>query len=164
VYYSITLPRTLGANDTIILAVDTIESHAAHPLPPTLKQSETQSLVHETVALVTSPYATANQLTKIRSETPQIHSFSQPKSLQRFASGEVATKTGSILTYGPFVGLPASDSPLFAETIQAAIKIHFEYNHPILTLSTLRRVAEISHWGANLNIQDDINLRNDAAV
>jgi oligosaccharyltransferase complex subunit alpha (ribophorin I) len=27
-------------------------------------------------------------------------------------------------------------------------------------ITSLKRVAEISHWGANLNIQNDIALRN----
>lgn len=30
----------------------------------------------------------------------------------------------------------------------------------MLAVKSLRRVAEISHWGANLNINDDIHLYN----
>ena len=40
------------------------------------------------------------------------------------------------------------------------VTIHFNFDFPVLELTKYKRAAEISHWGANLNIQDEINLFN----
>jgi len=38
--------------------------------------------------------------------------------------------------------------------------LHYVYEYPVIEVLDLKRSAEISHWGANLNIQDDIVLHN----
>jgi oligosaccharyltransferase complex subunit alpha (ribophorin I) len=40
------------------------------------------------------------------------------------------------------------------------VSVQYGHDAPVLALRTLRRAAEISHWGANLNIQDEIELYN----
>jgi oligosaccharyltransferase complex subunit alpha (ribophorin I) len=40
------------------------------------------------------------------------------------------------------------------------IVIHYSHGQPVLEVTQLKRAAEISHWGANLNIQDEIHLHN----
>ncbi|KAF8311164.1 oligosaccharyl transferase alpha subunit [Clavulina sp. PMI_390] len=163
VYYSVNLPKPLGVNDTISITVSSIESHAAYPLPAVAKQNEAQSLVYETSSYIPSPYTTLTQKTKLKAPTPNIHSYSQPSSLSRFTTDIPFTKSSATVTYGPFYDLPASDSHSWAERNQEAVKVHYQYDGPVLTVAKLRRAAEISHWGANLNVQDDIELRNDAA-
>ena len=79
-----------------------------------------------------------------------------------FAGDNIATKshTGGTVTYGPFHDLPPSSNPAFVEKNQRKISIHYEFGFPMLAIKSLRRTAEISHWGANLNIQDEIHLHN----
>jgi oligosaccharyltransferase complex subunit alpha (ribophorin I) len=148
-------------NDTLSLVVSTIESHPSSPLPGVAKQTDKQSLLYETNAYVASPYKTVNQRTKIKSPTPDIHSYTNPPSLSRFAVDTPVTKSGASVTYGPFRDISSSDGKHFADSIQETVKIHFQYDSPVLTVAKLRRAVEISHWGANLNIQDGIHLRND---
>ena len=38
--------------------------------------------------------------------------------------------------------------------------MQYQYDVPVLEITKLERAAEISHWGANLNIQDNIWLHN----
>ena len=38
--------------------------------------------------------------------------------------------------------------------------MHYYYEYPVLEITKLERAAEISHWGANLNINNDIQLHN----
>lgn len=163
VYYSVTLPKSLSVNDTISLVVSSIESHASYPLPAVAKQTEGQSLVYETEAYIVSSYPTLNQRTKIKAPSPAIHSHSNPDSLTKYTTDVPVTKSGASVTYGPYFDLPASDGKQFAAKIQELVKIHYPYDTPVLSVPTLRRAAEISHWGANLNIQDDIHLRNDGS-
>jgi oligosaccharyltransferase complex subunit alpha (ribophorin I) len=153
----------LGVNDTLSFIVSTIESHSSSPLPAVAKQTDKQSLLYETSAYIASPYNTASQRTKIKSPTADIHSYSNPSSLSRFTSNAPVTKSGASITYGPYHDMPPSDGKHFAESIQETVKIHYQYDNPVLTIAQLRRAAEISHWGANLNIQDDIHLRNDGS-
>lgn len=148
-------------NDTLSLLIYSIESHASYPLPAVAKQNEAQSLVYETDAYITSPYVTLDQRTKLKAPSPNIHSFSNPASLTKFTTDSPATKSGATVTYGPYFDIPPSDGKQFAQKTQETVKVHYQYDTPVLTVAKLRRAAEISHWGANLNIQDDIHLRND---
>ena len=161
VYYSISLPQVLAVNETVTLLINIIETHATSPLPATAKQADAQSLVYETGAYVLSPYATLSQKTRLRSPSPTIHSYSQPQSLSRYAANAPVTKSGAIVTYGPYHNIPPSSDRNFFNDVQETVKIHYDFNQPVLTVSSLRRAAEISHWGDNLNIQDDIKLVND---
>lgn len=70
------------------------------------------------------------------------------------------SNTGGAITYGPFHDLPPSSNTAFVEENQQEISIHYEFGFPMLAIKTLRRAAEVSHWGANLNIQDEIHLYN----
>jgi len=71
------------------------------------------------------------------------------------------TKSGAVVTYGPYQDIPPSADKNFLDDVQETVKIHYGFDLPVLTVSRLRRAAEISHWGDNLNIQDDIKLIND---
>ncbi|KAJ1042813.1 hypothetical protein NDA10_006373 [Ustilago hordei] len=65
-------------------------------------------------------------------------------------------KSGSIVTFGPFEK-HASHTP---NTPIPQGKVHFQVDAPQATIISLDRVAEISHWGDALSIQDRILLRN----
>jgi oligosaccharyltransferase complex subunit alpha (ribophorin I) len=36
--------------------------------------------------------------------------------------------------------------------------VHFESKDPVVGLRKLKRSVEVSHWGGNLNIQDEMEL------
>lgn len=90
-----------------------------------------------------------------RSPTPNILSHSSVKS--EYARDNTVTKASSTVTLGPFHSLPAT---LGGDLDRSPFSVHFETSEPIVGVKTLRRSAEVSHWGANLNIQDDIHLVN----
>jgi len=46
------------------------------------------------------------------------------------------------------------------ENTQRTVTVRFKYEEPVIEFKSLQRTAEISHWGSNLNIQDDIFLHN----
>lgn len=99
-----------------------------------------------------------------RSPSPKIVSYSEPAELQKYAgitADSVATRSGAVVTYGPFQDLPATTGLPFQQGDQQLLTIHYEYDRSIVTVVSLNRSAEISHWGNNLNIQDDIHITND---
>jgi oligosaccharyltransferase complex subunit alpha (ribophorin I) len=94
-----------------------------------------------------------------RSPTPRIISHTTPENLDGFTFDQPVTKSGATLTYGPYKSIaPLSKS--FLQDHQLPVLVHYNYDHPVLEVTKLKRAAEISHWGANLNIQDEIALHN----
>lgn len=73
----------------------------------------------------------------------------------------IGTKSGATISYGPFQSVGPSVGETFQNTEQQVLSIHYEYDKPILSVVKYQRAAEVSHWGANLNIEDKVMLRND---
>ncbi|KAF8592190.1 oligosaccharyl transferase alpha subunit [Ramaria rubella] len=161
--YTATLPKIMKSQTDMTLELNTVQSNAGTPVPATVRQEDPQSLLYNTDLFVVSPYATVIQRTKIRTPSPQVHTYTQPSSLAAFTQEErSATKSGSTITYGPYNNIPASTTHDFLAT-QQRISIHYEIEIPVIRVLSLRRAAEVSHWGSNLNIQDNIHLKNDGA-
>ncbi|KAJ8472339.1 hypothetical protein ONZ45_g16685 [Pleurotus djamor] len=161
-YYllDVELPSPLAVNETLNIVLDTIQTHAAKPWPAQASQNDEQALLYETDLYAISPYRTAVQRSKLRSSSPRITSFTEPTNVGAFTKDAPATKSGSTITYGPFNNLPPSTEKSFLTQTQQPISVRYNYDHPVLEVTNLKRSAEISHWGSNLNIQDDIALRN----
>lgn len=88
-----------------------------------------------------------------------MHSYTTPEDVE-FATDSVVTKSGATITYGPFHNIPPSASADFVDKKQKQISMHYSFDYPVLEVIKLERAAEISHWGANLNIQDTMKLHN----
>ena len=69
------------------------------------------------------------------------------------------TKAGATITYGPFKNIPPATQEFVSEK-QQGTTVHYVFDHPVLEIKSLKRAAEVSHWGANLNIEDHISLHN----
>lgn len=177
--YAVTLPSPLGVNGTASLVLETVQTHATEPWPRAAAQKDEQLLRYSTDLFVVSPYATAVQRTRIkyvpsphppsptnqggyRSSTPKIGAYTTPSGIDAFlpADASPVSRSGATLTYGPFHGVPESATIAFANDRQQRVRVQFGHDAPVLALRTLRRAAEVSHWGANLNIQDEIELHN----
>ena len=175
--YTVELPKPLNVNGTANLVIETMQTHATYPWPEEAAQKDGQSLKYEAELFVLSPYKTAVQRTKFRyamhsigtapqmpmirsrSPSPQVHSYTTPESVE-YTSDSVVTKSGATITYGPFHDIPASATSEFVDKQQKMINIHYPFDYPVLEVTKLERAAEISHWGANLNIQDTMVLHN----
>jgi len=158
--YTVDLPNTLSINATVNLVVETVHTHTTYAWPEKVSQEHDQALKYEGDLLVLSPYKTATQRIKVRAPAPRIISYTTPEDLDVFTTDNIATKSGATVTYGPFKDIPPSASAAFIEQHQKRITVHYFLGAPVLEVATLKRAAEISHWGANLNIQNDIALRN----
>jgi len=92
------------------------------------------------------------------SPSPQI--LSHGKVPTTYTRDSDITKSGATLTLGPFHKVPPTIGA-DAKADQQSFYVHYETRDPIIGIRSLRRAAEVSHWGANLNIQDEIALFND---
>jgi len=158
--YAVELPNALSVNGTVNLVVETVQTHATYPWPQQAAQKDEQALKYEADLFVLSPYNTVTQRTKIRAPAPRIISHTTPEDLGTFTTDSVATKSGATVTYGPFSNLPQSANVEFIKKHQKHLVVHYYYEYPVLEITKLESAAEISHWGANLNIQSSIDLHN----
>jgi len=154
------LPSALPVNSTVNIVLQTVQTHATYPWPETAAQKDEQALKYHTGLFVLSPYDTSVQRTKIKAMTPRIISFTTPENVGAFTLEDPVTKSGATVTYGPYNNIPPSANKEFVSKHQQDTVVHYYHEQPVLEVAKLRRTAEISHWGANLNIQDDIDLYN----
>ena len=55
------------------------------------------------------------------------------------------------------------DGSFYILLAQDTLKIHYENNNPFLTISSITRTIEVSHWG-NIAVEETIDLRHTGAV
>jgi oligosaccharyltransferase complex subunit alpha (ribophorin I) len=174
----VTLPKPLAFNGTLNIVLETVQTHATTPWPETAAQKEDQALKFKADLFVLSPYHTAVQRTKLkcvdpslvynqhiltyspRALAPRVISFTTPKDVQEFTLDTPASQSGATVTYGPYNNIPPSANEDFIEKHQQPVVVHYFHEQPVLEVLKLTRSAEISHWGANLNIQDNVHLHN----
>ncbi|KAG2141696.1 Ribophorin I [Suillus bovinus] len=155
---SVSLPKALAVNGTLNLVLETVQTHATHPFPEQAAQKEPQLLKYETDLFTISPYTTLVQRTKIKSSTPNVISYTTPHDVDSFVKSDSVTRSGGTITYGPYHDIQTDAD--FVAKHQQSISVHYSFDHPVLEVETLRRTAEISHWGSNLNIEDKVHLHN----
>ncbi|KAL4081862.1 Ribophorin I [Scleroderma yunnanense] len=96
----------------------------------------------------------------LKSPSPNIISHSTPEGVDEFVQDGAVTKSGATITYGPYHNVQRSAIAQFINKYQQPISVHYHFDYPVLEVKKLERSAEISHWGANLNIEDKIHLHN----
>ncbi|KAH7914362.1 Ribophorin I [Hygrophoropsis aurantiaca] len=157
---AVTLPKKLAVNGTINLVLETVQTHATYPWPERASQKDPQALKYGTELFILSPYQTQVQRTKLKSSSPNILSYTTPENVDDFVREGSVTKSGATITFGPYYNVESSLEPEFVEKYQQRVDVHYYYDYPVLEVKKLQRSAEISHWGSNLNIEDNIELRN----
>lgn len=131
-------------------------THMSKPLPAEIDQREAQYLLFTTNSTyVDSWYPTDVERVKYRAPHIILSHTSVPDT---YTHDSTVTKAGSSLTLGPFHSLPATLNK--HEFEQQPLSVHYESKQPVIGLKSLKRSAEVSHWGANLNIQDEMSLVN----
>lgn len=146
-------------DETVTISLNVITAHTSRPLPDAIEQREPQFMIWETDStLVDSAYKCDVERIKIRTPTPMVLSHGTvPKTYIRDSD---VTKSSATITLGPFHGVP----PTVGKDASAELSqfyVHYETRDPIIGIRTLKRSAEVSYWGANLNIQDEVGLFND---
>ncbi|KAI6105588.1 Ribophorin I [Pisolithus sp. B1] len=138
---AVTLPKQLSAHGTLNLVFESL-------------------LKYETGLFVLSPYDTLVQRTKVKSLSPDVVSYSTPQGVDEFVRDGTVTRSGATITYGPYHNIPPSANVEFVSKHQRTISIHYNFDYPVLEVKNLERSVEVSHWGANLNVEDKIHLHN----
>ncbi|KAG7319209.1 hypothetical protein KOW79_017683 [Hemibagrus wyckioides] len=144
-FFQAQLPSALVAGAKLRVKVETVYSHVLTPFPTHITQAERQLVVFLGNHYLYSPYPTRSQTTRVRLASKTVESYTKLGN---------PSKNEEVIEYGPFKDVPAFS--------QDTMKIHYENNAPFLTISSITRTIEVSHWG-NIAVEETIDLRHTGA-
>ncbi|XP_037535180.1 dolichyl-diphosphooligosaccharide--protein glycosyltransferase subunit 1 [Nematolebias whitei] len=145
-FYKVQLASSLPPGAQLKAKVDMTFSHVLKPFPTHITQAERQLVVFQGNHYWYSPYPTRSQTTRVRLASKTVESYTKLGN---------PSKTDEIIEYGPFRDI----SPFSEDTM----KIHYENNTPFLTITSITRTIEVSHWG-NIAVEETVDLRHTGAV
>ncbi|XP_063330700.1 dolichyl-diphosphooligosaccharide--protein glycosyltransferase subunit 1 [Pelmatolapia mariae] len=145
-FYKVQLPSSLAAGAQLKTKVEMTFSHVLKPFPTHITQAERQLVIFQGDHYFYSPYPTRTQTTRVRLASKTAESYTKLGN---------PSKTDEIIEYGPFRDI----APFSKDTM----KIHYENNTPFLTISSITRTIEVSHWG-NIAVEETIDLRHTGAI
>ncbi|XP_015973939.1 dolichyl-diphosphooligosaccharide--protein glycosyltransferase subunit 1 isoform X2 [Rousettus aegyptiacus] len=145
-FFTIKLPVALDPGTKISVIVETVYTHVLQPYPTQITQSEKQFVVFEGNHYFYSPYPTKTQTMRVKLASRNVESYTKLGN---------PTRSEDLLDYGPFRDIPAYSQDTF--------KVHFENNSPFLTITSMTRVIEVSHWG-NIAVEETVDLKHTGAV
>ncbi|XP_029989485.1 dolichyl-diphosphooligosaccharide--protein glycosyltransferase subunit 1 [Sphaeramia orbicularis] len=145
-FYKVHLASSLAAGAQLKVKVEMTFSHVLKPFPTHITQAERQLVVFQGNHYLYSPYPTRSQTTRVRLASKTVESYTKLGN---------PSKSDEVIEYGPF-----RDVAPFSED---TMKIHYENNTPFLTISSITRTIEVSHWG-NIAVEETIDLRHTGAV
>ncbi|GAA5963949.1 hypothetical protein JCM21900_004081 [Sporobolomyces salmonicolor] len=153
-FYSLPLtPPSSGAKTTV--TISTVLSHQTSPSPETLPQNADSiymtwagDLLAPLAGLSPEQKAKVEEVkVKVKAPTPRVAVIKQPEGFSVNHSQGSATVT--FTSKGAVADLPAQ-----------VASVHYQQPDAIASIRRLDRIVELSHWGANLAIQDNIDLAN----
>ena len=145
-FFTVQLPVALDPGAEVSVVVEAIYTHVIQPYPTQITQSEKQFVVFEGNHYFYSPYPTKTQTMRVKLASPNVESYTKLGNPMRH---------NNLLDYGPFHDIPAYS--------QDSFKVHSENNSPFLTVTSMTRVIEVSHWG-NIAVEENVNLKHTGAV
>ncbi|KAK2091339.1 proteasome regulatory particle base subunit [Saguinus oedipus] len=145
-FFTVKLPVALDPGAKISVIVETVYTHVLQPYPTQITQSEKQFVVFEGNHYFYSPYATKTQTMRVKLASRNVESYTKLGN---------PTRSEDLLDYGPFRDIPAYSQDTF--------KVHYENNSPFLTITSMTRVIEVSHWG-NIAVEENVDLKHTGAV
>jgi len=144
-FFRVELDPALAAGKTSTFEVEAVFSHVLQPYPSEIQQAEKQLVVYEGNLYFYSPYSTTSQSTLVSTTNSNVESYTKTKPV---------SQSESSITYGPYEDkAPFSEGPL---------KVHEENNSPFLTVTSMDRVIEVSHWG-NIAVEEHIDIMHTGA-
>ncbi|KAI9258646.1 Ribophorin I [Helicostylum pulchrum] len=147
--FKIHLNDSILPDQDVKIGISLIYTHLVRPFPEKIPQVSKQHVSFKSNIYLLSAYPSDNMKSTFTFPSPNIVSF---------AGGEpnhTGQKTQNKITYGSFNDI----KPLSHNTGT----FHYEYQPPIITIKTLKRELELSHWGNNLAVEEHYSVTHDGA-
>nr|CAD2177809.1 unnamed protein product [Meloidogyne enterolobii] len=146
IFHKLELLNLLSTGSAIKVTVEYALTEYLVPHPKEIIQSENQLVLYSGLANIPSAYSLLKETCIYKVGSVQPIAFTDV-SLSKYASGKI--------TYGPYENSkPYTKKP---------ITIHCENNSPFLVATKVDRFIEISHWGGNLAVEENVEIVNKGA-
>jgi len=139
------LPKSLAKGETAQLQIATSFTHTLVPFPAEITQGEAQKVRFNDNLYGFSPYESDSQKTAVKLSSSTVESHTEKE----------AKVNGDVIEYGPFSDV----APFTFEELS----VHSDNNSPFVTMATLRKEIEISHWG-NIAVEEHYLLKHTGAA
>jgi len=143
--WRVQFPSALDTGKSITVSVDTTFSHALVPFPRQVAQSDKQLVVYTGSLYFFSPYKVQTQTTTVTTVSSNIETYTKVKPV---------SQSENTISYGPYENQEA-----FSDV---ELRVHYENNQPFLTITSMERIIEVSHWG-NIAVEEHIEIRHTGA-
>lgn len=144
-FWRIEMKDALKPGESTTVDVETVYTHQLSPHPATITQKEKQLVLYYGNHYFYSPYTSLKQSTTVNLGTRNVESFTKLKP---------ASQSDNSILYGPYENVAAFSVD--------KMTIHYENNAPFLTITSLLRVIEVSHWG-NIAVEETIDVKHGGA-
>ncbi|KAG3142515.1 hypothetical protein PI124_g15668 [Phytophthora idaei] len=132
--YTVLLKKPVAKGETGTVKVTAYFTRILTPYPAEIAQKEDQLVLFDTSHLITSPYLTKTQNTKLKLPSGNVESV---------RAAEPISRKGSVVTLGPY-----TDVKSFAAGVEASpLSVHYKNHAPFMTITKLTREIEVSMWG-----------------
>lgn len=144
-FFRIELDPILESAQTTTIDVNAVFTHVLKPYPSEIGQQEKQLVVLQSNLYFYSPYSTKSQITTVTTTNSNVESYTKTKPF---------SQSHNTVSYGPY-----EDKAAFSESV---LRIHEENNSPFITVTSIDRVIEVSHWG-NIAVEEHIDVKHTGA-
>merc|ERR1711970_870381 len=145
-FWKIELKNSLSAGASTTISVELVLGKALEMFPAAISQKEKQLVRFTGNLYMYSPYTTTTQTSTVLLASSNLESYTKTKPV---------SLSDSTITYGPYNNI----APFSA----GEMIIHGENNSPMLVVSRLERVIEVSMWG-NIAVEETIDVVHKGAV
>ncbi|KAL4096383.1 hypothetical protein PRIC1_009743 [Phytophthora ramorum] len=134
VLYTVLLKKPLAKGETGSVKITAFLTRVLTPYPAEITQKEDQLVLFEASHLITSPYVTKTQTTKLKLPSGNVESVH---------AAEPISRKGSVVSLGPYTDVEA-----FAAGVEESpLSVHYKNHAPFMTITKLTREIEVSMWG-----------------
>jgi len=139
-FWKIELKNSLSAGASTTISVEFVLGKALEMFPAAISQKEKQLVRFTGNLYMFSPYTTTTQTSTVLLASSSLESYTKTKPV---------SLSDSTITYGPYNNI--------APFTVGEMIIHGENNSPMLVVSRLERVIEVSMWG-NIAVEETIDV------
>jgi len=144
-FWKIELKSSLSAGGSTTISVEVVLGGALEMYPAAISQKEKQLIRFSGNLYFFSPYSVVTQTSTVQLASSNLESYTKTKPV---------SLSDSTITYGPYNNV----APFSANEMI----IHGENNSPMLVVSRLERVIEVSMWG-NIAVEETIDVTHKGA-
>lgn len=142
VAYKITFSQGLPPSESITVVVSSVFTHSIVPYPSEITQTDKQLVQFTGNAYFFTPYSCKTQSSD--------YTLPASTNIESYTRVAPVNNDGSKISYGPYNDV----EPLK----RSRVSLHFENNGPFLSVVSLLRVIQVSHWGV-IQVEEHLHVK-----